>query len=98
MLVSTTEQQNSLLNHHVRWRDVTKLNKATEALVYGSDDKATYLKITLMKLVLFIDSIAYQDYLAQHASFVFRHGNRDRYTASWTTIEGELQCIDVALL
>lgn len=60
-----------------------------EALEYGTNDKTTYLKITLRKLVLFMNSMAYQDYLAQHARFVFREGNRDRYTDSWTTIEGE---------
>jgi len=76
------------LIHTCRWRDSTKLKEAMESMEYGTDDKATYLKITLTKLVLFMNSMTYQDYLAQHANFLFRNGNRDRYTDSWITLEG----------
>jgi hypothetical protein len=71
-----------------RWRDVTKLNEAMDSLEYGTSDKATYLKITLSKLIFFMSSMCCQDYLSQHSSFVMSEGNRDRYTDSWTTIEG----------
>jgi hypothetical protein len=70
-----------------RWRDVTKCNEVAESLEYGTSDKATYLKITLSKLVLFMNSMCYQDYQLQHSRFIIREGNRDRYTDSWTTIE-----------
>lgn len=73
----------------IRWRDVTKLKEVMDSIEYGSNNKATYLKLTLAKLLLFMNPMAYQDYLSQHARFVFREGNRDRYTDSWTTIEGE---------
>ena len=73
---------------HDRWRDVTKVSEAMESLDYGTSDKATYLKITLSKLVLFINSMSYHDYQSQHSRFVMREGNRDRHTDSWATIEG----------
>jgi hypothetical protein len=72
-----------------RWRDITELKETLESLQYGSDDKPSYLKITLIKLVIFLDHISYQDYLAQHARFVAREGNRDWYTDTWASIEGE---------
>lgn len=73
----------------VRWRDLTNLNEATESLEYGTHDKAPYLKITLSKLIVFMNTMCYQEYLSQHSRFVSREGNRDRYTDSWTTIEGQ---------
>ena len=60
-----------------------------DSLDYGSNKKATYLKITLTKLVLFLNAECYLDYLAHFAQFVAREGNRDRYTDSWTALDGK---------
>jgi hypothetical protein len=60
-----------------------------ESLRYGSNDKTSYLKTTLLKLVIFMDYVCYQEYLAQYARFVAREGNRDFYTDSWASIEGK---------
>lgn len=67
---------------------MTKLGDATESLEYGTNDKATYLKITLTKLLLFANPKSFQDFLSQQARFVAMNGNRDRYTDAWATIEG----------
>ena len=60
-----------------------------ESLQYGTDQKATYLKLTLNKMILFKTFESYQDYLMQQHRFITREGNRDFYTDSWATIECE---------
>lgn len=60
-----------------------------ESLKYGSNDKTSYLKITLLKLVIFMDYVCYKEYLAQNAHFIAREGNRDFYTDSWASVEGK---------
>lgn len=82
------------MKRRTRWMDATKLNEAIESLEYDTAEKATYLKITLRKLILFMTSAAYQEYLSQHSRFVFLNGNRDRYTDSWVTIEGKMLPIE----
>lgn len=60
-----------------------------DSLQYGTDQKATYLKLTLSKLIVFETLACYQDYRMQQDRFLALEGNRDFYTDSWATIEGE---------
>lgn len=49
-------------------------------------------------MVIFLDHMCYQDFLAQQARFVAREGNRDWYTDTWASIEGEIYCWNASIL
>ena len=78
-----------------RWKDVTDMERLQQAIEYDMDrGKICFLKVTLVKLLLFAAEGAagtqggLESYRMQRDQFLMQEGHRDAHTSMKTMLEG----------
>ena len=73
-----------------RWKDFTDTDQLSKSMEFKSLKDVPFVKVTLVKLLLFADQASFHSYRTQEMRFYNEEGRKDLYTSIHSLLEGKV--------